>query len=107
MASDGGSGVLILRGVTGRLLRKSAQPNKVPLASKTSTDSAVPVSRSGFPPDDAAFDESGPTKHAATDLEEGPPQAEAEITVPVSFGYDLSETHIVLSLSYFLPWGRL
>jgi hypothetical protein len=31
---------LILRGVTGRLLRKSGQPNKVPLASKTSTDSA-------------------------------------------------------------------
>ena len=40
MASDGGSGVLILRGATGRLLSKSAQPNKVPLASKTSTDSA-------------------------------------------------------------------
>jgi hypothetical protein len=36
VASDGGSGVLILRGATGRLLSKSAQPNKVPLASKTS-----------------------------------------------------------------------
>jgi len=36
VASDGGSGVLILRGVTGRLFSKSAQPNKVPLASKTS-----------------------------------------------------------------------
>jgi len=34
VASDGGSGVLILRGVTGRLLSKSGQPNKVPLASK-------------------------------------------------------------------------
>ena len=44
MASDAGSGVLILRGVTGRLLRKSGQPNKVPLVSKTFTDSAVPVS---------------------------------------------------------------
>ena len=40
VASDGGSGVLIMRGVTGRLLRKSGQPNKVPPASKTSTDSA-------------------------------------------------------------------
>src|ERR1700758_2117695 len=30
VASDGGSGVLILRGVTGRLLSKSGQPNKVP-----------------------------------------------------------------------------
>jgi hypothetical protein len=34
VASDGGSGVLILRGVSGRLLRKSGQPNKVPLAAK-------------------------------------------------------------------------
>ena len=41
VASDAGSGVLILRGVTGRLLRKSGQPNKVPVASKTFTDSAV------------------------------------------------------------------
>jgi len=31
VASDGGSGVLIMRGVTGRLLSKSGQPNKVPL----------------------------------------------------------------------------
>jgi len=30
VASDGGSGVLILRDATGRLLGKSAQPNKVP-----------------------------------------------------------------------------
>ena len=64
----------------------------------------MPVSRSGFPPDDAAFDESGPTKHDATDSEErSAPKREAEITVPVSFGYDLSETHIVLSLSYLYP----
>jgi hypothetical protein len=40
VASDGGSGVLILRDATGRLLSKSAQPNKVPLASNTSTHSA-------------------------------------------------------------------
>ena len=101
MASDGGSGVLILRGVTGRLLSKSAQPNKVPLASKTSTGDRCLFRRFGFPPDDAAFDQSVPTKHAATDSEErSAPKREAENAALVSFGYDLSETHMVLFLSY-------
>ena len=79
MASDGGSGVLILRGVTGRLLSKSPQPNKVPLALKTSTDLAGCLfRRSGFSPDDAAFDEPVPTYHDAADSEESPPQAGRE-----------------------------
>jgi hypothetical protein len=80
VASDGGSDVLILRGVTGRLLSKSRQPSKVPLASKTSTDPGVLFRRSGFAPDDAAFDESVPTNQAATDPEErSAPKAGGEL----------------------------
>jgi hypothetical protein len=91
VASDGGSGVLILRGVTGRLFSKSAQPNKVPLASKTSTDSAGTLYRGGLPRDDAPLDESAPTKHAATDLEERSAPTPAEKAALVSSGYELSE----------------
>src|SRR6478672_1041816 len=54
VASDGGSGVLILRGVSGRLLRKSGQPNKVPLAAKDFTDSADACSQFRVGTDDAA-----------------------------------------------------
>jgi hypothetical protein len=87
VASDGGSGVLILRGATGRLLSKSAQPNKVPLALKTSTDSADCLfRRSGFSPDDAAFAEPVPTKHAATDSEERSAPKPAEKAALVSSG---------------------
>ena len=51
----------------------------------------MPVSRSGFPPDDAAFDESVPTKHAATDSEERSAPKPAEKAALVSSGYELSE----------------
>jgi hypothetical protein len=56
---------------------------------------------SGFPPDDAAFDESVPTKHGVTDSEKrSAPKPEMEKAALVSFGYDLSGTHMVLFLSY-------
>jgi hypothetical protein len=107
-ASDGGSGVLIVRGVIGRLLRKSGQPNKVPLASKTSTDSAdvcfaVPgfhlpmrLSTKPFLSTPQLIQRKGP-----------PPEREAENAGLVSFGYDLSETHMALFLSYFFNLSDL
>ena len=114
MASDGGWGVLVLRDATGRLFSKSAQPNKVPLASKTSTDSADCLfRRSGFSPDDEAFDEPVPTKHAATDSEERSAPKPAEKAALVSSGYELSEpTWCCFCRVYSLgpslgrPWSR-